>query len=154
MLSSYGEAQGDYDDALKKLLHQSRAEAGPAQAVFHSRILWCQVDADDLAEFRNRVLVPAMTEALADPQAPPTMVEDLATLVAMVPDPAATADPKIQADWKAMLAAIGKANDKVQRAFTGRRASARRERANPPPMIKKVNFCGAAESAIGIPKMD
>ncbi|HXI59558.1 MAG TPA: hypothetical protein VNO55_26000, partial [Polyangia bacterium] len=40
MLSSYGEAQGDYDEPMKKLLHQPRAEAGPSLATFHSRILW------------------------------------------------------------------------------------------------------------------
>ena len=154
MLSSYGEAQGDYDEALKRLLHQPRGEAGPALATFHSRILWCQVDADDLAQFRDQVLVPAAAEALADPKSPPTTVEDLVNLVAMVPDPAADADPKNQAAWKTLLASISKANERVQRSFNNRRNTARRERANPPPMIKKVNFCGAAESAIGVPKMD
>jgi hypothetical protein len=154
MLSSYGEAQGDYDEALKRLLQQSRGEAGPALATFHSRILWCQVDADDLAQFRDRVLVPAAAEALADPKSPPTTVEDLVNLVAMVPDPAADADPKNQAAWKTLLAAISKANERVQRSFNNRRNTARRERANPPPMIKKVNFCGAAESAMGVPKME
>ena len=154
MLSSYGEAQGDYDEPLKKLLRQPRAEAGPALATFHARMLWCQVDADDWAQFRDHVLVPATAEALGDPKSPPTLLEDLVSLVALVPDPAADADPKAQAAWKALLAAIGKANERVQRTFSSRRATARHERTSPPPMIKKVNFCGAADAALAAPKLD
>jgi len=41
MLSTYGEAQGDYDEALRKLVLLSRAEAGPAVAQLHARLLWC-----------------------------------------------------------------------------------------------------------------
>ncbi|HVR63575.1 MAG TPA: hypothetical protein VMU50_16860, partial [Polyangia bacterium] len=70
------------------------------------------------------------------------------------PDPAADADPKAQAAWKALLAAIGKANERVQRTFSSRRATARHERTSPPPMIKKVNFCGAADAALAAPKLD
>ena len=40
-----------------------------------------------------------------------------------------------------------KSGDKLQRAFNTRHATAERERANPPPMIKKVNFCNAAAAA-------
>jgi hypothetical protein len=48
------------------------------------------------------------------------------------------------AAWKAMTAAIEKAGERVSKAFTARRATVKRERANPPPMIKKVSFCTAA----------
>ena len=47
MLSSYGEAQGDYDEPFRRLLLQPRAEAASAFAHLHPRLLWCQVDADD-----------------------------------------------------------------------------------------------------------
>jgi hypothetical protein len=73
------------------------------------------------------------------------MVEDLAGLVALVPEPDAT-DAKDQASWNAMRAALDKSSDKVQRTFNVRRASAARERQFPPPMIKKVNFCSAANT--------
>jgi hypothetical protein len=73
------------------------------------------------------------------------MVEDLAGLVALVPEPDA-ADVKDATAWKAMLAALGKASDKTQRTFNVRRASAARERQFPPPMIRKVNFCSAANT--------
>ncbi|MEA2698564.1 MAG: hypothetical protein QOI66_2835 [Myxococcales bacterium] len=154
MLSSYGEAQGDYDDPMKKLLHQPRAEAGPSLATFHSRILWCQVDADDLMEFRDRVLVPAATEAVADGKSAPTMVDDIVALVALVPEPTASGDPKSLAAWKALIATLAKSNEHIQRIFSSRRSTAQRERTNPPPMIKKVNFCGAADTALAVPKMD
>jgi hypothetical protein len=154
MLSSYGEAQGDYDEPMKKLLHQPRAEAGPSLATFHSRILWCQVDADDLMQFRDRVLVPAATEALADGKSAPTMLDDIVALVALVPEPSTSGDPKSLAAWKALIAALAKSNEHTQRIFSSRRATAQRERTNPPPMIKKVNFCGAADTALAVPKMD
>ena len=160
MLSTYGEAQGDYDDALQKLVRLPRSESGPAMGQLHARLLWCQVDADDLEEFRDRVLVPALGRALATPGSDRTMVEDLVGLVAMVPEPTvlagralADADPAqvkgMAADaaaWKDLMTAIDKAGDRLGRVFTTRRATVKRERTNPPPMIKKVNFCGAAQT--------
>jgi hypothetical protein len=157
MLSSFGEAQGDYDEPLTRLLHQTRAEAGATLGHLHARLLWCQIDGNDLAELRDRVLVPAFVQGLGDAKADGTMVEDLAGLVALVPEPSATegnADSaKDAAAWKAMLAALAKGPDKIQRVFNTRRASAARERANPPPMIKKVNFCNAA-AASPFPRLD
>jgi hypothetical protein len=152
MLSSFGESGGDYDEPLKKLLQQTHAEAGGTITHLHSRLLWCQVDGNDLAQLRDRVLVPAFVGALANPKVEPTMLEDLAGLVALVPEPDST-DPQGQGAWKAMMAALSKANDKVQRAYNARRSSAQRERTNPPPMIKKVNFCNAA-SPTPFPKLD
>jgi hypothetical protein len=146
MLSTYGEAQGDYDEALRKLVQLGRAESGPAMARLHARLLWCQVDGDDLKEFRDRVLVPALTAALATKDADRAMLEDLVALVALVPDPAADAPAATLAAWKALAATLEKGDDKLERVFTTRRVTARRERANPPPMIKKVDFCTAAQT--------
>src|SRR5581483_5591695 len=91
MLSSYGEAQGDYDEPLKRLLLQPRGEAAPTLGHLHARLLWCQVDSDDLAQFRDRVLVPAVTQALASgtgsPGVDPSSVDDLVGLTALVPEP-------------------------------------------------------------------
>jgi hypothetical protein len=143
MLSSYGEAQGDYDEPFRRLLLQSRVEAAPAYAHLHPRLLWCQVDGDDLAMFRDRVLVPALMTALTDPQTDPTLVDDLVGLVALVPEPAA-GDVAGQDAWKRAIAAQGRPGEHLPRLFNTRRAASIRERANPPPMIKKVNFCNAA----------
>jgi hypothetical protein len=100
MLSSYGEAEGDYDEPLRRLLRQPHAEAAPTFGHLHARLLWCQIDADDLASFRDRVLVPLLAEALAAPKPDAQLIEDLVGLIALVPEPAATADPKAQDAWK------------------------------------------------------
>jgi hypothetical protein len=162
MLSTYGEAQGDYDESLQKLVQLSRAEAGPAVGKLHARLLWCQVDGDDLQEFRDRVLVPALARAMKPgKEADRTMLEDLVGLVALVPEPEAApaeigappdpAGAKALAAWRQMLDGVDKGGERIQRAFNVRRATARRERANPPPMIKKVNFCNAAATAGALP---
>ena len=182
MLSTYGEAQGDYDEALQRLVQLSRAESGPAISQLHARLLWCQVDSDDLQIFRDRVLVPAAARALGTPGADRNMVEDLVGLVALVPEPTVeiqksdasgsggaaagsagstpiaggkpiAAPPPLPpnvAAWKALLGTIDKggdkSGDKLARSFASRRATVKRERAAPPPMIKRVSFCGAAEA--------
>jgi hypothetical protein len=159
MLSSYGEAEGDYDEPLRRLLRQPRPEAAPTLGHLHARLLWCQVDADDLAMFRDRVLVPAALEALTAPKPDATLAEDLVGLVALVPEPPAVpaaanggAPPAApssggsssQDQWKKLTAAIHAGGEKYQKVFNARRAASARERANPPPMIKTVNFCNAA----------
>jgi hypothetical protein len=152
---------------LRRLLKQPHAEAAPTFGHLHARLLWCQVDADDLAELRDRVLVPAVTQALAQPpkddqKADLVMAEDLVGLLALVPVPT---EAKAQAAWNALMTKIAttpapapaapksgagqtqREADKYQRAFAARRASAARERANPPPMIKKVSFCNVGEAS-------
>jgi hypothetical protein len=153
MLSSFGEAQGDYDEPLRRLLRESRAAAGATMGHLHARLLWCQIDGGDLVELRDRVLVPTFLEALGDPKFDPSMLEDIAGLVALVPAPDAS-DAKDLATWKSMLAAVAKAGDKIQRTFTTRRVSAARERTNPPPMIKKVDFCNAAATTAALPTLE
>ena len=150
MLSSYGEAQGDYNDVFKRLLTAPRGEAGIALAQLHARLLWCQVDADDLAEFRDSVLVPTVTGACADPKFDAGLLEDLAAMAALVPEPSApssgdSAAASAAVAWKQMTAALEKHGDRFQKAFANRLARARRERANPPPTIKKQNFCNAED---------
>jgi hypothetical protein len=148
MLSSYGEAQGDYNEVFKRLLTAPRGEAGTALAQLHARLLWCQVDAEDLAEFRDSVLVPTVTAACADPKFDAGLLEDLATMAALVPEPSApsAADSTSTSDagaWKQMVAALDKRGERFHKAFINRLARARHERASPPPMIKKQNFCNA-----------
>ena len=65
-----------------------------------------------------------------------------------MPEPAAKADPKAQEAWKKLTAALPKAGDaRAEGAGHARARASARERANPPPMIKKVNFCNAAAAA-------
>jgi hypothetical protein len=146
MLSGYLQAQGDYDEPFRRLLVQPRAEAASAFAHLHTRFLWCQVDPDAQAQFRDRVLVPAFDEALPDPGKPgpksKVPVEDLVDLLALVPEPPA-ADAPATAAWKKLLAEMEHSPDHLTRIYNTRRVASARERANPPPMIRKVNFCGA-----------
>ena len=146
MLSSYGEAEGDYDEALRRLLKQPHAEAAPTFGHLHARLLWCQIDVDDRASFRDRVLVPALAEALAAAKPDAQLIEDLVDLIALIPEPAATEAAALDA-WKKALGALPRAGDRAQRALANQRAGAVRERANPPPMVRKMNFCNAAEAA-------
>lgn len=153
MLSSYGEAEGDYDEAFRRLLLSPRGENGPAFATLHARLLWCQVDADDLTQLRDAVLVPSLARAFADPKMEAAQLDDLAALVALAPEPVAPDPTSTEPDalratravaaWRAMLAALDK-HDRAQKTFVQRRVTARRERQSPPPMIKKIDFCAAA----------
>ena len=119
MLSSYGEAEGDYDEPLRRLLRQPHAEAAPTFGHLHARLLWCQVDADDLASFRDRVLVPLLAEALAAPKPDAQLIDDMVGLIALVPEPAVT-DPKAQDAWKKLFAALPKAGDRAQKTLATR----------------------------------
>ncbi len=140
MLSSYGQANGDYDESFKRMMLESRAEAAPAYAHLHARLLWCQLDDDDVARFRDGVLVPGLDAALANAKTPPAILEDLVGLMALVPEPAAT-DAKASAAWKKVQGELAKAAEHLQRTYNTRRAASSRERQNPPPIIRKVDFC-------------
>jgi hypothetical protein len=149
MLSGYLQAQGDYDDPFRRLLTQPRAEAASAFAHLHTRFLWCQVDPETLNQFRDRVLVPAFNQVAPDPTKPHpkaanAALEDLVDLIALVPEPPVT-DAAATATWKKLIADLEHSADHLGRTYNARRAASAHERANPPPMIKKVNFCGAAE---------
>jgi hypothetical protein len=154
MLSSYGEAQGDYDDAFKRLLLAPRPESGSALAQLHARLLWCQMDADDQAEFRDRVLTPVVARAAGDAKTDAEHLEDLAELAGLLPEPVVTPEGGSAelAAWKQMVAGLEKRGERFSKAFASRRVSAKRERANPPVMVRRQNFCTAenvAEQPVG-----
>jgi hypothetical protein len=144
MLSVYGESDGDYDETVRRLLLLPRAESGSSTSKLHARLLWCQVDKDDVELFRDRVLVPSLTELLARPKPDTAAIDEFVALLAMTPDP--TTGPPLAA-WTAMQAALQKAGDHFEHAFAKRRLTVKHERSNPPPMVKKSNFCGVAEAA-------
>jgi hypothetical protein len=151
IMSAYFEAQGAYDEPLRRLLLQPRAEAGPTLGHLRIRLLLCQVDQDDLSEFRDRALIPALSQALADPKADPAIVEDLVALLALVPDPHST-DAKAWSAWNGLQTALGARGGRLQRVFLSRRATAARERMNPSFMIKKGGFCNAPSVATTAPQ--
>jgi hypothetical protein len=145
MLSEYAEAQGDYDAAMRALVEKPRAESGTAVTHLHSRILWCQVDGDDLTQLRDNVLVPGLHELVAAHRSDVNVVEDEVGLLALVPEPT---DPKPLAAWKDALAQLSKFDGgKLAHVFEERRTQAKHERTSPPPAMKRISFCGASESS-------
>jgi hypothetical protein len=145
MLTVYGEAQGDYDDTLRHLLLRPRAEVGNAIAKLHQRLLWCQVDGDDLDLFRDKVLVPALNAALeggkgADAPAS-TAMDDVAALLAIVPAPT---DPAAKTAFDTVVERLHKASSEhYQKSYVARKNVADHERHDPPPSVKKSTFCNA-----------
>ena len=108
--------------------------------------MWCQIDTGDRDSFRDKVLVPTLTEVLATQKPDAAVVEDLVDLLALVPEPPAT-DATAADAWKKAVAALPRAGDRAQKGLANQRAASARERANPPPMIRKMNLCNAAEAA-------
>jgi hypothetical protein len=146
MLSTVQESDGDYDSVLKEVLLRPRNEAGHAFVQVHTRILWCQIDADDLALLRDRVLVPTVREAVGRAKDPAT-TDDMVALFALTSPPS---EPQPLALYNAARAAV-RSNDRLERLYQARQAHAQRQRANPPPMIRRVNFCGVAETPPAMP---
>jgi hypothetical protein len=138
MLSTVQESEGQYDQVMRQVLVRPRAESGRAVDQIHSRLLWCQIDPEDQALVRDRVLVPAVRDALATPPKEPIILDDLVSLLALVPAPAD--DNPTLGPYQAVRNTV-KANQRLDRLFATRETYARRQRANPPPMIKRVNFC-------------
>jgi hypothetical protein len=142
MLSTVYEAEGQYDQVLKEVLRRPRAESRQSITEIHKRLLWCQIDPDDLALLRDHVLVPSVQELLAAPPKDPAVLSDLMTLLPLVPPPT---DAAPLAAWNAARAQI-KTNARLEKVFVAHDGSAHRQRANPPSSLKSGNFCGVAES--------
>lgn len=155
MVSAYEEAQGDYDVSLKTLLERPHAESGAAVARLHGRLLWCQIASEDLEPLRDHVLVPAAAEMLANERGKgtesardTTVLDDVVGLLALAPDPPA-ANKTALAAWRGVMGELERPGSRLGRIFRERRATAARERLAPPPAMKKISFCGAAEVAAG-----
>ena len=145
MVSHYDESQGDYDLAVKALLESPHAQSGNALSRLHARLLWCQVDASDLVPLRDHVLLPAVTEMLRRPKPESPEVADLVGLLALAPEPAAT-DKEGAAKWRAVQQQLEHvAGGRLARVFRERRATAATERQAPPPALRKISFCNAAD---------
>jgi hypothetical protein len=145
MLSTVQEAEGQYDQVLRQALLRPRSDSGHAVAQIHTRLLWCQIDPDDLSLLRDRVLVPTVRDALASPPKEAAIVDDLISVFAVVAPPP-NDDATALASYNAVRASL-RQNQRLDRLFVTREAEARRQRANPPPMIRRQNFCGAPETA-------
>jgi hypothetical protein len=138
MLSTVQEADGEWDQVLRETLLRPRAEMSRAIDQIHTRLLWCQIDADDLVMLRDRVLVPTTQEVLAHPPKDPAVADDLVSLFALTIPPT---DPAALAKYNEARAAF-RGNDRLERLYNARLTRARRQRISPPPAVKRNNFCG------------
>jgi hypothetical protein len=144
MLTGYQESEGDFDELMKRILSRPTSESGPSVGRLHARLARCQFDPADVNAFRDRTLVPALGDVLAEKKPDPNVIDNLVDLVALAPEPT---DPTALAAWNAVLARLGKQYpEKHRKNYAERRAVAEAERRVPPPALKKVSFCKAAEA--------
>jgi hypothetical protein len=148
MVSHYYEAQGDFDAAVRALLVGPRGSSGLAVSRLHARLLWCQIDDNDLDPLRDHALVPAAEQVL-DPKVDGAIREAVISLLALVPAPATGEDGAPA--WTALVAHIEKAGPKVAKLLKDRRDVAAHERIAPPVALRNADFCGAPESATAAP---
>src|SRR5215471_2400601 len=138
MLTNYAEAQGDYALPMRTLLQQARSHATPAFSVLHGRLLWCQVDSDDLGQLRDQVLIPELSDVLSKKKVPEE-AEDLVDLLALVPAPKETKELEA---WKSLMASLEKPhNSHFLKRLNDRRAGAAKARASPPAAMRKLTMC-------------
>ena len=154
IVSHFSESAGDYDAAMRALLLSGHTQAGGAIARLHARLMWCQVSDEDLVPLRDRVLVPALVQVLKSATPDPATKQSLLNLLSLVPEPAAS-DTDATTAWTAMLALVDKAGGNAGKTYRDRRAVAERQRKQPPPAVRKLNFCAlaAAPSDDGLPSI-
>lgn len=147
MLSTVQESDRDYDGVLTEVMLRPRAEVARAVNHIHHRVLWCQIDPDDLSLLRDNVIVPAADRALGPSTGKPSRPieaaarDDLVALLAMVPPPPPESATRLRFDQ--VLDRV-KADATLAKVFNLRQSRAERQRANPPAMIRRSSFCGAA----------
>jgi hypothetical protein len=147
MVTLFGESHGRFDEALRTLLARPRSEVAAALSRLHTRLLACQVGADDVAALRDRVLVPLLAEELGKPKGELARIDDLLGLLALVEPPPASKEDAARGAWQAALKRARETmKDVFHREYETRRAAAHSTRTAPPPGLKKAMFCRAAES--------
>lgn len=143
LLSGLTRARGDYDEALRAILSRPRAESVTALSRLGTRLRYCQVADDDAAALRDRILVPELREQLKAYKAGGT-TEDLIGLLALLPAPVGADRQKEQGSYAAVVSALQKAGEgRLASLFAERQASRDRLVRNPPPSMRKANFCAA-----------
>jgi hypothetical protein len=145
MLTNLGDAQGDFDDTLRRILTRPRPESGASVERLHTRLVRCQVEPTDEALLRDRILVAALVDALGQPKPDPVIADNLVDLLALVPEPT---EPTAQAAWKAALSRLARVFPDKQKRFGDRLEAALAARRSPPPALRKVSFCKAADAPV------
>lgn len=143
MLTGFAEAEGEFDNTMRRILLRPTAESGAAVGRLHARLARCQYDPADVNPFRDVTLIPMLGDLLADKKPDPAVLDNVIDLVALVPEPT---DATALTAWNTVLARLAKQYpEKHRKSYLERRASAEAERQKPPPALRKVSFCKAAE---------
>jgi hypothetical protein len=148
MFTSYAEAHGRYDQALRELFSHPRGEVAMGLARLHTRLLSCQFDPEDALALRDGVLEPALLEATkAGNEGESALFDDLLSLLALTPDPDLTPEQApMRKKWEqALTAAREYAPERYDTAFTKRRVAAQKTRKAEPGGTKDSMFCSAKE---------
>lgn len=164
MLTFHAQAVGDFDRALRKLLGRPRVEVTSVVGRFHARLLACQLDTDDVPVLRDRVLLPALSDELANSKPDLDRVKDLLSLLILVPEPkpddrvpgVSAKEISDAADaWRAAMAKTRTLlGDGFRDSYTTRRAAAEAQRQNPPPALRRALFCSAQQLSPAVSEFD
>jgi len=148
MLTGFDEARGEYDDVMKRLLLRPASESDAAVERLHARLVRCQVEPSDIVALRDRVVLPTLTELLNTPKPDPEILDNLIDLMSLFPEPTET---PLLAQWTLIIARLQRSfPDRYRRGYVDRRSTAEDERRSPPPALRKVSFCRAAEVPVNV----
>jgi hypothetical protein len=151
LLTFHAQTSDRFDDVLRKLLGRPRIEVANVFTRIHARLLACQLDSADLPVLRDRVLVPTLSEEAGKKKPDAHKVEDLLSLLVLVPEP----DPAAASGFAASLtSARNVLGERFNEAYGTRRAAADESRRNPSPALHKASFCNAAQIAPSVTEFD
>src|SRR5262249_53952978 len=145
MLTNLADAEGDFDDLMRKILTRPRAESAATVERLHTRLVRCQVSTNDEALLRDQVIVAALVDGLGQTKPDPVVIDNLVGRMALGTGPG---EPTAQTAWKAALARLAKVYPDKQRRFLERLTAAAAARRSPPPMLHKVSFCKAPDAPV------
>ena len=149
MLTFHANALGRIDEALRKLLGRPRSEVRNVFGRLHARLLACQLDTDDVPALRDQVLLPALSDELARDKPDTSRIEELLSLLVLVPEPAESEA------WRTTISKTRELLGEQFRRFYGvRRTAAEATRQNPSPSMKKSMFCSAAQLSPVVSEFD
>lgn len=105
-----------------------------------ARFLACQLASEDVPALRDQVLLPALSDELAKEKPETARIEELLSLLVLVPEPAESEA------WRTTLGKTRELLGEQFRRFYGvRRAAAETTRQNLSPSMRKAMLCSAAQ---------
>jgi hypothetical protein len=154
LLTFHAHALGRFDNVLRTLLARPRTDVTNVFTRIHARLLACQLDSADLPTLRDRVLVPTLNDEANKPKPDLGKLEDLLSLLVLVPEPVASDDASARAFGACLAKTHDVLGDAFRAAYAGRRAAADESRQNPSPALRKASFCNAAQLAPSATEFD